>query len=64
MIAGEMFKQAALDFVGKPATGIAQTKDPSDVALNGALVRQCHGIDDAAQETALREAGLFARMIS
>src|SRR6516164_1123463 len=37
-IAGEMLKQTALDFVGKPTTGIAETKvpgDPGDVALAG-----------------------------
>jgi hypothetical protein len=52
-----MFKQAALNFVGEPVTGIAETKvpgDPGDVALNGALVRQRNGIDDAAQKAALR----------
>ena len=47
-----MFKQAALNFVGEPATGIAETKDPGDVALDGALVRQRNGIDDAAQKAA------------
>src|SRR5262245_59653822 len=56
-IAGEMFKQAALNFVGEPVTGITETKvpgDPGDVALDGALVRQRNGIDDAAQKAALR----------
>jgi hypothetical protein len=58
-----MFKQAALNFVGEPATGIAETKvpgDPGDVALDGALVRQRNGIDDAAQKAALRTGGLAA----
>jgi hypothetical protein len=58
-----MFKQAALKFVGEPVTGIAETKDPGDVALDGALVRQRNGIDDAAQKAALREARLSAAMI-
>jgi len=58
-----MIKQAALNFVGEPATGIAETKDPGDVALDGALVRQGNGIDDAAQKPALREAGLSAGAI-
>jgi hypothetical protein len=58
-----MFKQAPLDFVGEPATGIAETKDAGDVALDGAAVRQCDGIDDAAQKAALREARLFAGTI-
>ena len=62
-IAGEMFKQAALKFVGEPVTGIAETKDPGDVALDGALVRQRNGIDDAAQKAALREARLSAGTI-
>jgi len=65
-IAGEMFKQAALNFVGEPAIGIAETKapgDPGDVALDGALVRQRNGIDDAAQKAALREARLSAGTI-
>ena len=47
-----MLKQTALDFVGKPTTGIAETKvpgDPGDVALDGALVRAFDGIDDAAR---------------
>jgi len=62
-IAVEMFKQAALNFVGEPATRIAETKDPGDVALDGALVRQRNGIDDAAQKAALREARLSAGTI-
>ncbi len=53
-----MFKQAALNFVGEPATGIAETKDPGDVALDGALVRQLNGIDDAVQKAAPGEARL------
>jgi hypothetical protein len=60
-IAGEMFKQAALNFVGEPVTGIAETKvpgDPGDVALGGALVRAFDGIDDAAQQAAPRRGGL------
>src|SRR6516225_2023543 len=58
-----MLKQTALDFVGKPTTGIAVTKvpgDPGDVALDGALVRAFDGIDDAAQQAAPRRAGLAA----
>ena len=55
-----MFKQAALNFVGEPGIGIAETKDPGDVALDGALVRQRNGIDDAAQKAVLREARLSA----
>jgi hypothetical protein len=65
-IAGKTFKQAALNFVGEPATGIAETKvsgDPGDVPLDGALVRQRNGIDDAAQKAALREARLSAGTI-
>jgi hypothetical protein len=55
-----MFKQAALKFVREPATVIAETKDPGDVALDGALVRQRDGIEDPAQKAALREARLSA----
>jgi hypothetical protein len=55
-----MFKQAALDFVGQPSTGITEPKDPGDIALDGALVRPLNGIDNAAQKTALREARLRA----
>jgi len=65
-IAGEMFKQAALNFVGEQATGIAvaePARDPGDVALDGALVRQRNGIDNAAQKAALREARLSAGTI-
>jgi hypothetical protein len=58
-----MFKQAALNFVGEPATGIVETKDSDDVALDGALVRQGNGIDDAAQKAVLREARLSAGTI-
>ena len=58
-----MFKQAALNFVSEPATGIAETKDPGDVALDGTLVRQRNGIDDAAQKPALRETRLSAGTI-
>ena len=58
-----MFKQAALNFVGEPVTGIAETKDPCDVALDGALVRQRNGIDDAAQKAALRGPRLSAGTI-
>jgi hypothetical protein len=58
-----MLKQAALKFVGEPVTGIAETQDPGDVALDGALVRQRNGIDDAAQKAALREASLAAGTI-
>ena len=58
-----MFKQAALNFVGEPGTGITETKDPGDVALDGALVRQRNGIDHAAQKAALREARLSAGTI-
>jgi hypothetical protein len=56
-----MFKQAALNFVGEPATRIAETKDPGDVPLDGALVRHLNGVDDAAQKAALRRARLSAR---
>jgi hypothetical protein len=63
-IAGETFKQAALNFVGEPAIGTAETKDPGDIALDSALVRQRKGIDDAAQTAALREARLSAGTIS
>jgi hypothetical protein len=58
-----MFKQAALNFVGEPATGIIETKDPDDIALDRALVRQGNGIDDAVQKATLREARLSARTI-
>jgi len=58
-----MFKQSALDFVGEPATRNAETKDPGDVALDDALVRQCDGIDEPAQKAALREARLAAGTI-
>ena len=61
-----MFKQAALNFVGEQATGIAvaePARDPGDVALDGALVRQRNGIDNAAQKAALREARLSAGTI-
>jgi hypothetical protein len=58
-----MFKQAALNFVGEPVTGIAETKGPGDVALDSALVRLRNGIDDAAQKAALRESKPSARTI-
>ena len=57
-----MLKQTALDFVGEPVTRI-ETKDPGDVALGGALVRQLNGIESAAQKAALREPRLSARTI-
>ncbi|MFZ1153075.1 MAG: hypothetical protein WAR76_25650 [Xanthobacteraceae bacterium] len=41
----------------------AETKDPGDVALDDALVRQCDGIDEPAQKAALREATLAAGTI-
>ena len=56
-----MFKQSALDCVGESAVGIVETKDPGDVALDGAPVRQLEGIDDAAQKTAPRAARRSAR---
>src|SRR5262245_24771639 len=62
-IAGEMFKQAALNFVGEPVTGIAETKvpgDSGDVALRGALARALDGIDDAAQQAAPSRGGFAA----
>ena len=55
-----MFKKAALNLVGEPATGIAETKDPGDVALDGALVRLRNGIEDAAQKAALPKDRLSA----
>jgi hypothetical protein len=61
-----MFKKAALDFVGEPVTGIAETKvpgDPGDVALGGTLARALDGIDNAAQKAALRRSGLAARTL-
>jgi len=58
-----MFKQAALDFVGEPGAGIAETKDPGDITLDGVLVRQLDSIDDTAQEAALPEARLLAGTI-
>jgi hypothetical protein len=61
MIAGEIFKQAALSFVGESAIWIAETKDPGDVALDGALMRQLNGIDDAAQKAAPSAAMRSAR---
>src|SRR6516164_8918158 len=62
-IAAEMFKQAALDFIGEPVTGIAETKvpgDPDDVALGGTLARALDGIHDAAQQAPPRRGGLAA----
>jgi hypothetical protein len=56
-----MLKQAALSFVGEPATGIAETKGAGELALDSALVRPRNGIDDAAQKAALREARLCFR---
>src|SRR5262245_41178724 len=61
-----MFKKAALDFVGEPAIGIAETKvpgDPGDVALRGALARALDGIDDAAQQAAPSRGGFAARTL-
>ena len=61
-----MFKQAALNFVGEPATGIAVTKvpgDPGDFAIGGALARALDGIDDSAQQAAPRRGGLAAGTI-
>jgi hypothetical protein len=58
-----MFKQAALNFVGEPGTGITETKDPGDVTLDGALVRQRNSIEDATQKAAPREARLSAGTI-
>src|SRR5262249_34476231 len=65
-IAVEMLKKAALDFVGEPVTGIAETKvpgDPGDVALGRALARALDGIDNAAQKAAPRRGGLAARTL-
>jgi hypothetical protein len=58
-----MFKQAALSVVGESATGIVETKDPNNVALDGALARRLDGIGDAAQKAALSEARMSARTI-
>jgi hypothetical protein len=56
-----MLKQAAFTCVVEPATGIAETKGPGDIAFDGALVRQLNGIDDAAQKAAPRDDRLSAR---
>jgi len=56
-----MFKQASLDIVGEAAAGIVETKDPDDVALDGALVRQRNSLGDTAQKAAQRKARLTAR---
>ncbi|MFY9838397.1 MAG: hypothetical protein WAK55_18390 [Xanthobacteraceae bacterium] len=59
-----MLKQTALDFVGEPVIGTeTYAEDTGNVALGGALARALDGIDDAAQQPALREVGLPAGTI-
>src|SRR5262249_16238239 len=60
-IAGEMLKQAALHFVGKPVIGTEMSAEHAgDLAIGGALARALDGIDDAAQQAAPRRGGFAA----